>query len=159
MNRSPIVVDAPLPRHNCSLAGVMQDSMLDGRTIWRMASQNWASKSFELIVAGFALVGLLLAEWMLASAVYGTNYFGVDGKMAQATIIAAVKFSGFLQVTTISPIEGVGSQLLPMNVWANPAYWPFHFLDKTVATDVSGLVALAVFAIACYTMMRCFDVP
>jgi hypothetical protein len=124
-----------------------------------MLGDGWASNSFELIVPGFALVGLLLAEWMLASAIYGTNYFGEDGKMAQATILAAMKFSGFFQVTTISPIEGVGSLLLPLNVWANPAYWPFHFLDRTVAADVSGLVALAVFAVACYAMLRCFDVP
>jgi hypothetical protein len=44
-------------------------------------------------------------------------------------------------------------------VWANPAYWPFAFLDKEGATDVSALVALGIFMIACYVMMRCFDVP
>jgi len=43
-------------------------------------------------------------------------------------------------------------------VWANPAFWPFHFLDKALATDTSVLIALMVFATACYVMARCFDV-
>ena len=125
--------------------------------IRRTKNQNRMVKSLELSIASFALVALLAAEWVLVSAIHGTNYDGADGKMAQATILAAVKFSGFFQVTTISPIEGVGSQLLPMNVWTNPAYWPFHFFDKAVASDVSALVALAVFAISCYMMVRCFE--
>jgi hypothetical protein len=116
------------------------------------------TKAYELFIATFALLALLAAQWMLSSAIYGTNYDGGDGKMAQATILAAVKFSGLFQVTTISPIEGIGSQLLPLNVWANPAFWPFHFLDKALATDVSALIALMVFATACYVMVRCFDV-
>jgi hypothetical protein len=41
--------------------------------------------------------------------------------MAQATILAAVKFSG--SRSRPSADRGrIGSQLLPMNVWANPAY-------------------------------------
>ena len=113
----------------------------------------------EIVVAGFALLALLVAQWMLSSAILGTNYGGGDGKMAQATILAALKFGGLFQVTNISPLEGVGSQMLPMNVWLNPAYWPFHNLGLTLATDVSALIALACFAIACYVMLRCFDVP
>jgi len=126
--------------------------------IRRTKNQNRMVKSLELSIASFALVALLAVEWVLVSAIHGTNYDGADGKMAQATILAAVKFSGFFQVTTISPIEGIGSQLLPLNVWANPAFWPFHFLDKALASDVSALIALMVFATACYVMARCFDV-
>jgi hypothetical protein len=114
---------------------------------------------FEIIVAGFALFTLLVAQWTLSSAIPGTNYDGTDGKMAQATILAALKFGGLFQVTNISPLQGVGSQMLPMNVWLNPAYWPFHSLDLALATDVSALIALASFAIACYVMLRCFDLP
>ena len=113
----------------------------------------------EIIVAGFSLLALLVAQWMLSSAIHGTNYDGGDGKMAQATILAALKFGGLFQVTNINPIEGVGSQLLPMNVWVNPAYWPFHILGQALATDVSALIALACFAIACYVMARCFELP
>src|ERR1700730_11054856 len=117
-----------------------------------------ASKTYEFIIAGFALLALLVVQWMLSSAIHGTNYDGGDGKMAQATILAAVKFTAPFQVTTLSPIQGIGSQLLPLNVWVNPAYWPFHLLDKVLASDVSALIALMIFASACYVMARCFDV-
>src|SRR5215472_12217529 len=113
----------------------------------------------ECLIAGFALVALLTAQWMLSSAIHGTNYTGGDGKMAQATILIALKFAKFFYVTNINPFEGIGSQLLPMNVWANPAYWPFSLVDKELATDLSAIVALAIFATAAYVMARCFDVP
>ena len=79
--------------------------------IRRTKNQNRMVKSLELSIASFALVALLAVEWVLVSAIHGTNYDGADGKMAQATILAAVKFSGLFEVTTISPIEGIGSQL------------------------------------------------
>src|SRR5258708_25118824 len=127
--------------------------------IGHVTEQRPALALSEFIVAALAIVMLLVAQWMLTVAIHGSNYYGFDGKMAQATILAALKYSGLFQVNSISPIEGVGSQLLTMNVWANPAYWPFAFLDKEGATDVSALVALGIFMIACYVMMRCFDVP
>jgi hypothetical protein len=129
------------------------------RPIPYAAEQDWAPASSELIVAGFAMLALLIAQWMLSAAIHGANYYGWDGKMAQATILAALKFGGLFHVTNISPIEGVGSQLLTMNVWANPSFWPFAFFDKELATDLSALVGLSIFMIACYIMARCFDVP
>jgi hypothetical protein len=113
--------------------------------------------STEIFIAGSASVMLLAAQWALSSAIHGTKYYGFDGKMAQATVLAALKYAGPFQVTTLSPIEGVGSQLLPMNVWANPAYWPFAFFDREVATDVSALVALGIFMTAIFIMARWFD--
>ena len=90
------------------------------------------SKTYEFTIGSFALLALLVVQWMLSSAIHGTNYDGGDGKMAQATILAAVKFTAPFQVSTLSPIQGIGSQLLPMNVWANPAYWPFAIFDKNL---------------------------
>src|SRR3954469_6555001 len=113
----------------------------------------------ELVVAIAALVFLIAAQITFSAIVHGTNYLGADGKLAQATILAAFRFGRWLEVTNISPIAGVGSQLLPMNVWLNPAYWPFAFLDKEIAADASAVVALSIFAIGCYVMARCFDVP
>ena len=96
---------------------------------------------------------------MLCAAILGTNYYGVDGKMAQATILTTFEFGAPFSLNNISPIEGVGSQLLPMNVWVNPAYWPFALVHKELATDLSAIIALGIFALACYLMARCFDVP
>jgi hypothetical protein len=122
-----------------------------------IVAQRRPDKTFELAVAGFAFLTLLVAQWMLVTSIHGTNYDGLDGKMAQATILAAVNFTAPFQLTTISPIEGLGSQLLPLNVWVNPAFWPFHFLNKVLASDVSSLIALFMFASSCYVMARCFD--
>jgi hypothetical protein len=113
----------------------------------------------ELLVAGFALVALVAAQLSLSRAIHGTNYDGGDGKMTQAIILAGLRFGQPFHLNTLSPIQGVGGQLLPLNVWVNPAYWPFAVLDRDLATDVSAALALAVFAVAVYIMARCFDVP
>ena len=42
---------------------------------------------------------------------------GWVGKIAQATIVAVFDF-GLFGINNINPIEGVGSELLSMNVWA-----------------------------------------
>src|SRR5215831_11122495 len=104
--------------------------------------QHWTMAP-ELVVAGFALVALLAAQWMLSTAIHSTNYYGVDGKMAQATVLTSLNFTAPFDVTSINPIQGIGSQLLPKNVWGNPAFWPFAIFDKESATDISALVALA----------------
>jgi hypothetical protein len=113
----------------------------------------------ELAIVGFAGLCLVAAELILSTAIRGTNFDGADGKMAQALIFAAQRFGGFLQFNNINPIQGLGSQLLPINVWINPTYWPFAVLDKTLAANASAAVALGIFAIARYVMARCFDVP
>jgi hypothetical protein len=118
-----------------------------------------AASLFEIAVVGFAILGLIAAELMLSSAIRGTNFGGGDGKMAQAVILAAYKFGGFLQFNNINPIQGLGSELLPINVWIDPSYWPFAVLDKAQAANASAAIALAIFAIASYVMARCFDVP
>ena len=46
----------------------------------------------EFTVAGFALLALLVAQWSLTSAIHGSNYYGVDGKMAQATVLSTLTF-------------------------------------------------------------------
>jgi len=58
------------------------------------ATQFRAPLYLEILVAGFALVASLAAQWMLSSAIHGTNYDGGDGKMTQATILAALRFGG-----------------------------------------------------------------
>src|SRR5260370_10409963 len=113
----------------------------------------------RFVVAGFAVIALVAAQLVLSASIHGTNYSGGDGKLAQAMILTAYKFASFLQFNIISPTQGLGSQLLPMNVWVNPAYWPFAFLPKELATDVPAAIALGIFVIAGYIMARCFDVP
>src|SRR5262245_61655574 len=76
-----------------------------------------AALRFEATVAGFAMLGLIAAEMMVSNAIHGTHFAGGDGKIAQAIIMAAYEFADFFSFNNISPVEGVGSQSLPMNVW------------------------------------------
>jgi hypothetical protein len=119
----------------------------------------WSIGSSEIFIAGSALLMLLAAQWILCRIVPGGNYYTLDGKMAQSVVLIAFKFGAYFDVTNLNPIQGAGSQLLPKNVWANPAFWPFAVFEKEAATDLSALIALACFASAAYIMMRCFDVP
>jgi hypothetical protein len=113
----------------------------------------------EVVIAGFGLAALLAAEWVLMSAIPGTQYSQSDGKMAQAVIHTALKFGGLFQLNNLNPLQGAGSQLLPHNVWLNPAYWSFALVDSPLALDLSALVALGCLALACYVLARCFDLP
>jgi hypothetical protein len=89
----------------------------------------------------------------------GINYAGADGKAAQAEILITLEFARPFGITNLNPLQGLGSQLMPMNVWVNPAYWLFAFLDKELASEISGIVAFLCYSAACYAMARCFDLP
>jgi hypothetical protein len=130
-----------------------------GRFVLPATEPRRAASLFEIAIVGFAMLGLIAAEVVLSSAIRGTNFDGGDGKMAQAVILAAYKFGGFLQFNNINPIQGLGSELLPINVWINPTYWPFAVPGKVQAADIAAAIALGFFAVACYVMARCFDVP
>ena len=120
-------------------------------------SRNWVQRGVALVVFGFiALVG---AELVLVVTIPGTNYGGADGKAAQAEILATLEFARPFDITNLNPLQGLGSQMMPMNVWVNPAYWPFAFFDKELAAEISGFIALICYAAACYAMARCFDLP
>src|ERR1700722_10955025 len=105
MLSAPSIGFGPLPGSN-SRCAVMTGIKTSAATV----AQHGASNAYEFAVAGFALLALLVVQWTLSSAIHGTNYDGGDGKMAQATILAALYFGGLFQVTNITPIEGVGSQ-------------------------------------------------
>jgi len=113
----------------------------------------------EAVAASVALVGLLVGEIIMSETIRGTHFAAGDGRMAEAIVRATFRLAAPFHVTNLNHIQGVGSLLLPFNVWANPAYWPFAILEGDRAAEVSGLIALAGFAIAVYAMARCFDLP
>jgi len=113
----------------------------------------------EFLIAGLALFALLIGEASMNATIRGTQFAAGDGRMAEAVIRAAFKLAAPFDVTNLNHIQGIGSLLLPFNIWANPAYWPFAFIDGDRAAEVSGLVALACFVIAVYAMARSFDLP
>jgi hypothetical protein len=116
---------------------------------------------FGIVV--FGLCALLLVEWLLETRLITTangTYFATnDGKMAEGVVRTAYRFAGWFNVSNLNPLQGVGSQILPLNVWANPVHWPLAFFDGKLATDIAGLVVLICIAGSSYVMARCFDLP
>src|SRR3984893_2251225 len=117
----------------------------------------------EIGIVAFGLCTLLLVEWMLETRLIttadGTYFASSDGKMAEAVVRTGYRFAGWFNVTNLNPLQGVGSQMLPLNVWVSPVHWPLAFFDSRLATDIAGLVALTCIAVSCYVMARCFDLP
>jgi len=112
-----------------------------------------------LFLVAFAFIALLGAELVLVTTIPGTNYDGADGKAAQAEILTTLAFAKVFDITNLNPLQGLWPQMMPMNVWVNPAYWPFAFFNKELASEVSGVAALICYAFACYLMARLFDLP
>ena len=120
-------------------------------------SRGPAYRGFLLVA--FAFIALLGAELVLVTTIPGTNYDGADGKAAQAEILTTLAFARPFDITNLNPLQGLWPQMMPMNVWVNPAYWTFAFFNKEVATEISGVAALICYALACYLMARLFDLP
>jgi hypothetical protein len=112
-----------------------------------------------LFLVAFAFIALLGAELVLVTTIPGTNYDGADGKAAQAEILTTLEFAKVFEITNLNPLQGLWPQMMPMNVWVNPAYWPFAFFNKELASEISGVTALICYALACYLMARLFDLP
>src|SRR5215831_8017895 len=110
-------------------------------------------------LVAFAFIALLGAELVLVTTIPGTNYDGADGKAAQAEILTTLEFAKLFDITNLNPLQGLWPQMMPMNVWVNPAYWPFAFFNKELAAEISGVIALICYALACYLMARLFDLP
>src|SRR5215831_4593482 len=116
-----------------------------------------AHRGFLLVAFGF--IALLGAQLLLVTSIPGTSYDGADGMAAQAEILTTMEFARPFDITNLNPLQGLWPQMMPMNVWVNPAFWPFAFFRKELAAEISGIVALICYAVACYLMARLFDLP
>jgi hypothetical protein len=122
-----------------------------------------APRAPQFGIVAFGICALLLVEWILETRLIttanGTHFATADGRMAEGVVRTAYRLAAWFNVTNLNPLQGVGSQLLPLNVWANPVYWPLALFDGKLATDIAGLVVVICIAASCYAMARCFDVP
>jgi hypothetical protein len=117
------------------------------------------SAHYGFLLVAFAFIALVGAELVLVTTIAGTNYDGADGMAAQAEILTTLEFAKRFDISNLNPLQGLWPQMMPMNVWVNPAYWPFTFFHKELAAEISGIVALIFYAVACYLMARLFDLP
>jgi len=74
----------------------------------------------EVVVVGSALLILLVTRWVLLKAAPGSNYYGLDGKLAQSLATTAFEFADVFDVNNIIPIQGFVSHRLTKNIclWA-----------------------------------------
>src|SRR6266849_7083538 len=135
----------------------MWDRGCAGAAIRSDLSESAPKSYWGFVLVAFAFVALVGAELALIISIPGGNYGGADGKAAQAEILATLEFARQFDISNLNPLQGMGSQMMPMNVWVNPAYWPFAIFDKELAAEISGVIALICYAGACYGMARCFD--
>ncbi len=114
----------------------------------------WAWLSFAV---GLALtISLMWRVWIII----GPNtYTGGDGKIWQAVIREIREFAPAFQVNILSPLQGAAGFGTPINVWANPIYWPFFSDDRLFATQGSTLVAYAAMATVIFVLSRIWRVP
>src|SRR5712691_10112163 len=155
----PVVIFSPRAKSGIGKAvggrPVMKNLRLRG--MWGKLGQP------QFVIVAFALCALLLVELILETQLIttanGTHFATSDGKMAEGVVRTAYRFAAWFNVTNLNPLQGVGSQMLPLNVWANPVHWPLAFFNGKLATDIAGLVVLTCIAASCYVMARCFDLP
>lgn len=112
----------------------------------------------EVLVVVLAAIALMAAEWLLLSVSPGTSFGNADGKAAEATIMTHFRFAPFLSLNVLNPLEGMWSQLLPMNGWSNFSFWPFAVFDRTIAANMSGVIGLGALFVASYIFARSFDI-
>ena len=130
------------------------------RAARRLHMPAWCGPAHRgFLLVAFAFIALVGAELVMFTTIPGTNYDGADGMAAQAEILTTLEFAKRFEITNLNPLQGLWPQMMPMNVWVNPAYWPFAFFNKELAAEISGIVALICYAVACYLMARLFDLP
>jgi hypothetical protein len=114
----------------------------------------WAWLSF---IVGLALtVPLIWRAWIII----GPNtYQGGDGKSWQSLIRAVIEFAPAFYVNVLNPLQGAAGYGSPINVWADPVYWPFFSDDRLFATQASTLIAYVAMATAIFILSRIWRVP
>src|SRR5260370_6097797 len=97
-------------------------SLYEKSKVTGRAFEIGAPLSLEILVASFALLALLGAQFMLSAAIQSTNYYGVDCYMAHAVILAVFAFWASFDIKKIKPLQCCGSLLLPMDACVILAY-------------------------------------
>src|SRR5262245_20488481 len=108
----------------------MWDRGCAGAAVRKGLSESRNRRYWDFALVACAFVALVAAELLLITVIPGTHYDGADGKAAQAEILATLEFAQPFNITNLNSLQGLRSQMMPMNVWVNPAYWPFAFFRK-----------------------------
>jgi hypothetical protein len=114
----------------------------------------WAWLSFVLALA--LTIPLIWRAWIII----GPNtYTGGDGKMWQSLIREIREFAAAFHVNVLNPLQGAAGFGNPINIWADPVYWPFFSDDLLFATQGSTLIAYVAVATAIFVLSRIWRLP
>src|SRR5262249_56680542 len=85
------------------------------------------------------------------------TYSGVDGKFSQDLITTYLSFGRPFEVNAVNPLEGVFSQLYPLNIWLNPGLVQFLIFDHDTALVASTAIFLFIYCLSIYALARTVD--
>ncbi len=81
-------------------------------------------------------------------------FAGTDGRLYKNLISTQIQFSEWFSLNAFNPLQGMGNQIIPMNVWLHPAYLPFHFFSDGTAALISTALSWLALVTSCYFLSR-----
>src|SRR5438552_2636078 len=91
--------------------------------------------AFGYAIAYVAVLVCLVAAW---SANTNVLYFGRDGMVSLWLVQMYAQWGSPTSLTLVNPFQGMGSMMLPMNPWWNPAaFLAVHWPDSQVGLILS----------------------
>src|SRR5262249_38208685 len=130
---------------------------MDSTPMQSRITQTGSAWSWLSFVVALALtLPLIWSAWIII----GPNtYTGADGKSWQSLIREVIEFAPAFHINILNPLQGAAGFGSPINIWADPVYWPFFADDLLFATQGSTLVAYTAIATSIFALSRIWRVP
>jgi hypothetical protein len=100
------------------------------------------------------MLGFLLPRLPLPSACTSPIHAGRPNTSWQSLIREVIQFAPAFHINILNPLQGAAGFGSPINIWADPVYWPFFADDPLFATQGSTLVAYTAIATSIFALSR-----
>jgi hypothetical protein len=124
---------------------------------WRRGKSQPNGLGFSIVIFLIGMILLFGALALVVKALGPDTYSGVDGKFNQDLITTYLSFGRPFEVNTVNPLEGVFSQLYPLNIWLNPGFMQFLIFDHDTALVASTALFLFIYCLSIYALARTVD--
>lgn len=81
-------------------------------------------------------------------------YAGTDGRLFKNLIAAQIQFSTPFSLNSLNPLQGLGNQIVPINIWLQPSYLPFLFFEEGAAATISMVLSWLALLVSSYFLSR-----
>jgi hypothetical protein len=116
-----------------------------------------ATRAWVSFLIALALTSSLV--WRAWTIVGASTYQGGDGKVYQSLLRMFREFAPAFHINILNPLQGAAGFAYPMNIWANPVYWPFFSDDRLFAAQASTLIAYIALSTALFFLARTWRLP